>query len=611
MMHDFPQPLVYRSGSRMKRRGPESESEVRAVRGPKRDTDERRHSTTGQDWIGSVHRTAGNQAVKSLFERGDQRTPDVGEPGDKYEREAKRVSGVVLRGSSPAVATTSPPASAQEPGFEAGLDPEQTDRSTGSGRSFAPPVRPFFESRFGRHFDDVQVHDGQQAAELNRMFGSRALTLGRDIYFGRGNYDPHSESGRRLIAHELTHTVQQGGDSGPDASSGPRIVRTATRPMLMGSELFSSTMEICHRVLRSRVFSVSQGAISVVADADFQHTGGRECGTTEYKMTLTKQRDYWIDQELGTCSFTAGQRDGSYWGKVSPGNYYLTIFTPDTGPYCCLRGDITVAEEPGGSEPGCTEVDDGALDTLHTALDAAGLIPALGAVPDAVNAGIYAIEGDWVGAGVSAAAIVPIFGQGATLTRFGVKVSDEAIERVGREGIENGLKEAKQSAVRSAPTKRGPKNLRRLISPLENPLERSTAKYLKAQGDEVIAEGDVAVRRLLDIPEASGNLTIDFLSVTRSQRFNLTEVKNSLADADIPHAVNQLEFVLGKLSSKFDDVKVGRLEVVVPSKPGGGVPSFRGNYQVSGNQLVRVTDQGTEVIRIGGNVVHVRTLSGG
>lgn len=587
--------------------GDVQESTVRDV-----DSAERSRSRAGRRGIAALQRTRSNQALQALAQ-ADGGPPVVAtSSGDRFEREAERVSETVLRAPAECAEAGAADPSGTGLGDETDRRGEPSPaRSNTTGPGLSPSVQSFFESRFGRPLDTVRVHDGSRAAALNRSLGSRAVTIGRDVYFGRGNYDPTSEPGRRLIAHELTHTIQQGAVAGRRASDAPRIRRRAGAPMLMGKDLFSSTMEVCHRVLFSREFSVSQRTVTVVADADFQHTGGRECGAEEYQMTLTRKIDYWPDQELGTCSFTAGLRDASTWGKVTPGEYYLTIFTRDTGPYCCLRGDITVSEESGGSGAGCTEAADGALDVLHTALDASGLIPALGAVPDAINAGIYAIEGDWVGAGVSAAAIVPIFGQGATLTRFGVKVSDEAIERVGRDGIQKGLKEAKEGAVRSAPTKYGPENLKRLTSTLDNPLEKSTKTYLKSQGDEVLAEGDVAVRRLLDIPEAPGQLTVDFLSVTRSGRFNLTEVKNSLADADVPHAVDQLEHVMGKLSQKFDDVKIGKLEIVVPTTSGGGVPSFRGNYQVSGTQLVRVTDQGTEVIRIGGNVVHVRTLSGG
>lgn len=77
---------------------------------------------------------------------------------------------------------------------------------------------------------------------------------------------------------------------------------------------------------------------------------------------------------------------------------------------------------------------------LHTALDLAGLIPALGIVPDAVNTSIYAIEGDWTNATISAAAMVEGIGQGATLTRTGVKIERKTVEALREEGLSTAMK---------------------------------------------------------------------------------------------------------------------------------------------------------------------------
>lgn len=66
------------------------------------------------------------------------------------------------------------------------------------------------ESRFGNDFADVRVHTGDQAIASARAVGASAYTLGRDVVFGSGRYTPHTRSGRRLIAHELAHVVQQG-----------------------------------------------------------------------------------------------------------------------------------------------------------------------------------------------------------------------------------------------------------------------------------------------------------------------------------------------------------------------------------------------------------------
>jgi len=79
----------------------------------------------------------------------------------------------------------------------------------GSGQSLPESERNFFESRLGYDFSPVRVHTGDQAAEAAQNLKARAFTMGRDIVFGPGQYAPGTESGRCLLAHELTHTIQQ------------------------------------------------------------------------------------------------------------------------------------------------------------------------------------------------------------------------------------------------------------------------------------------------------------------------------------------------------------------------------------------------------------------
>lgn len=70
-------------------------------------------------------------------------------------------------------------------------------------------TRIFMESRFGQDFSSVRVHSGMEAADSARSVNARAYTLGNHIVFAKDLYDPSTEDGRRLIAHELTHTIQQ------------------------------------------------------------------------------------------------------------------------------------------------------------------------------------------------------------------------------------------------------------------------------------------------------------------------------------------------------------------------------------------------------------------
>jgi len=99
--------------------------------------------------------------------------------------------------------------------FEAGADIEQRLAvNKGSGIPLPPDLRAFMEPRFGADFGGVRVHTGGQAADLNRAVSAQAFTHGQDIYMGNGKYNPDSDTGKQLLAHELTHVIQQSGGNG-------------------------------------------------------------------------------------------------------------------------------------------------------------------------------------------------------------------------------------------------------------------------------------------------------------------------------------------------------------------------------------------------------------
>ncbi len=85
------------------------------------------------------------------------------------------------------------------------------DATRGSGSSMDTPTMSFMESRFGADFSAVRIHTGSEAAQLSGELNAHAFTVGNDIYFNEGKYNPDSTEGKHLLAHELTHTIQQGG----------------------------------------------------------------------------------------------------------------------------------------------------------------------------------------------------------------------------------------------------------------------------------------------------------------------------------------------------------------------------------------------------------------
>ena len=81
----------------------------------------------------------------------------------------------------------------------------------GGGSIIEDQTRTFMESRFGSNFSKIKIHTDSNAIQLNKQLNAQAFTVGNDIYFNEGKYNPNSNEGKHLLAHELTHTIQQGG----------------------------------------------------------------------------------------------------------------------------------------------------------------------------------------------------------------------------------------------------------------------------------------------------------------------------------------------------------------------------------------------------------------
>jgi hypothetical protein len=117
-----------------------------------------------------------------------------------------------------------PASSPHQPAFASA--PEAVHRTIGSGgRPLESGARSFMESRFGHDFGAVRVHSDAGAERAAASVQARAFTVGRDVVFGAGQYEPASEAGRRLLAHELTHVVQQGGAGPLGRSASPQVQR--------------------------------------------------------------------------------------------------------------------------------------------------------------------------------------------------------------------------------------------------------------------------------------------------------------------------------------------------------------------------------------------------
>jgi hypothetical protein len=178
---------------------------------PNRDGDS---SRAKRGSVAALQQSVGNQAVKELHERGEvQAKLDVSQPGDPAEREAERVAVDVLDQPEPERTDTAVTRTATDFGggaVDAGTEAE-IESVTSGGSPLSQSAREFFEPRFGRDFSDVRVHTGPEADEAARSIDAEAFTYGSDVVFASNNYQPHTSRGRELLAHELTHVVQQDG----------------------------------------------------------------------------------------------------------------------------------------------------------------------------------------------------------------------------------------------------------------------------------------------------------------------------------------------------------------------------------------------------------------
>ncbi|NEO88455.1 MAG: DUF4157 domain-containing protein, partial [Spirulina sp. SIO3F2] len=149
----------------------------------------------------------------------------IGQPNDRYEQEADRTARQVVQqinspqlnlqrqiqlsnGLTPtplpiqaADAATGGTASA---GFE-----QQLNQARSGGQPLKPQIAQQMGSAMNADFSGIKIHTDSTSDQLNRSVQARAFTTGPDIFFKRGEYNPSTKGGQELIAHELTHTVQQ------------------------------------------------------------------------------------------------------------------------------------------------------------------------------------------------------------------------------------------------------------------------------------------------------------------------------------------------------------------------------------------------------------------
>jgi Domain of unknown function (DUF4157) len=159
----------------------------------------------------------------------------INQPGDRYEQEAVRIAeavgggGRTECGSISSLGTRTGFGTAEQPGKQ--VEDGTIQRKAFGDHAVSPPIvedvlqsagepleartREFFEERLGYDFGQVRVHRDAPAAQSARAVNASAYTVGHDVVFDSGGFAPDTETGRRLLAHELVHVVQQSRAPGP------------------------------------------------------------------------------------------------------------------------------------------------------------------------------------------------------------------------------------------------------------------------------------------------------------------------------------------------------------------------------------------------------------
>jgi Domain of unknown function (DUF4157) len=221
-----------------------------AARNAAPDFEPARGARSGFDKLLELQRQAGNRTVRALLERERGPRFTVGAADSAHERQADRIAKGALEQVRGGARTQIQRVSAGAPAAHTvgGGVAASIAGARGVGQALPEPVRANMEQTLGADFSGVRVNADARADRLSRTLGARAFTVGHDVFFRSGQYQPESRAGRELLAHELTHVAQQGAGStliqramGLEAEV-PRPVRPAGGGDLVGdTDLLDST----------------------------------------------------------------------------------------------------------------------------------------------------------------------------------------------------------------------------------------------------------------------------------------------------------------------------------------------------------------------------------
>ena len=325
-----------------------------------------------------LQRTIGNRAVARLIEPRPRLTIQakltIGAPDDVYEREADSVAEHVMKSSTIQRKCACGGDSKEEevcPDCQMSRLALQRLRSNGDagpqapsivedvlatpGQPLADSVRRTLEPAFGHDFSQVRVHDGPRESESAASVGAKAYTVGNHIVFGAGQHSPGTSEGNHLLAHELTHTIQQTG--GVQRACLPAAA-CAVRPG--SASVFGGNVQTAEAAARAR-----RAAMSPARQVASGHAGpARQLETffnSQAPGLLAKIQGIFVDQDMDPHVAASTQECNS---MVPPilGATKLCVFVPPQ----LNQEALTFNTNPTAATIGGRPREDWRIETLQT-----------------------------------------------------------------------------------------------------------------------------------------------------------------------------------------------------------------------------------------------------
>ncbi|MEP7306040.1 MAG: DUF4157 domain-containing protein [Acidobacteriota bacterium] len=198
-------------------------------------------------------------------------------PADVYEQEADRIADQVMTDQPEPHRAPVQTRQVDAPGSarEASAPPLVRDVLHSEGRPLDPATRGLMRSRMGEDFATVRIHTGQEASGLAHRINARAFTVGRHIGFAAGQYAPETPQGQKLLAHELTHVLQQGvgRQTATSRSVAPAVLRRKIGNQTIGNQQSDSLPDVRASGRSATTTAAAMGSLAAALPAGTTRLG--------------------------------------------------------------------------------------------------------------------------------------------------------------------------------------------------------------------------------------------------------------------------------------------------------------------------------------------------